>query len=366
MSTGHIYILTDGANTKIGITTSFDTRMASYKTHNATAQLFKQYQCPIQEAKRIEAAIKSIFKDALVGGKEWFAVAPETIDRYVLNLLEKPTHSVSTPGLHGVPLTRTANELQELINKQLSSKVREERMKAQATKEEMAAHFATAFGLGVPEHKLPAEHLIVQRDGPCVDMNHCTPPAQSEKVFQAIRTDFLKFPYDDHVWRFYNRLPLDTGHTVIVCTARVSMPYKERIEDPEHVHEIVDAANDYGWYCTAHHDWSWHYPEKTGLFLFQPKTAFQTRLAAWNTSFKKWVMERQEVLKLARFPDPEQLAYRIEDITTTKTFPLDVESYEDLCEQYLDPIWHMRPGLEGNEEVEEPFRFLFAKWKAER
>lgn len=365
MSTGHIYILTDGANTKIGITTSFDTRMASYKTHNATAQLFKQYQCPIDEAKRIESTIKSVFKANITGqGKEWFAVPAETIDRYVATLLEKPTKTTVTPGMHGVRLTSTASDLLELLEKQLTSQVREERKKAPATKELMAEHFATAFGLGIPEHKLPDEHLVVFKEWPGIDLQHCAPKDESEKVRKGVRDNQIHFPHDKHVRRFYHLVRLDTGHYVALCTSCASMPYLDNIKAPETVREIVDTANEYGWYCTAHHEWSWIEPNETGLFLFQPKTPVQTRLNAWNGSFRKWVIERQELLKLERSSNPEQLAYRIEDIARDKTFPLDVQSFDELCERYLGPFRNIRPGMEDGEAMEEPFRLLFEKWNS--
>lgn len=363
MSTGHIYIITDGANTKIGITTAFDTRMASYKTHNAKASLYKQYQCPIEEAKRIESTIKSVFKDKLVGGKEWFSVSADTIDRYVANLLEKPSGTTITPGMHGVKLTQQADDLLQLIHQQVESKSIDERRKAQGTKEKMAELFATAFGLGIPEHKLPDPELMLYREWPGVDINHCT---ESDRAWKAVRANRIDFPYDDHVWRFYHLIRLESGHYIALCTSKVSMPYLKRIEGQEKIREIVDAAHDYGWYCTIHNEWSWHYPTATALYLFLPKTPVQTRLNAWNGSFRKWVLERQELLKLERYSSPEDLTYCIEDITGDKTFPLDVHSFEELCERYLDRYRHIRPGLEDNEWMEEPYRLLFEKWNRER
>ncbi len=66
---GYIYILTDGVNPRIGVTTAIEKRMAFYKKHNATAQLVKSYPCAIDEAKRVETAIKHIFKGKLLEGK---------------------------------------------------------------------------------------------------------------------------------------------------------------------------------------------------------------------------------------------------------------------------------------------------------
>lgn len=367
MSTGHIYILTDGSNTKIGITTSFDTRMASYKTHNATASLYKQYQCPIDEAKRIESTIKSVFKANITGqGKEWFAVPAETIDRYVSNLLEKPNQPAITPSMHGVRLTEKADCLLDEITKLLNHPNIEERRKAEAKKEEMAETFATAFGLGIPRHKLPDSSQIVIRQGLAVDMAYCADPYESDRVRNGVKKGLVSIPYDDHGYPSYHLVRLDTGHYVAICTAYLSMPYLPAIDKPEKVREMVNAANEIGWFCTMHQQWSWHSPQNTGLVLYQPKTPAVNIVNAWNGSFRKWVIERQELLKLEPYAEPGDLEKRIEDIAWDKTFPMDVQSFEELCERYLDVYWHIRPGLEDNGWMEEPFRLLFEKWQRER
>lgn len=364
MTTGYIYIITDGANTKIGITTDFDKRMASYKTHNATAQVFKNYQCDIEEAKRIETVIKAAFKYAQVGkGKEWFAVEAETIDRYVSTLLEKPNVQAATPAMHGVRLSAKAQELKEEINRLLAHQSLEVRKQVPDRKEAMAELFATAFNLGIPFHKLPDEHLIAHREGAGLDMVHCADPATHPNVRKALDNNYLTFPYHDHEWRFYHLIRLESGHFIALCTSIVSMPYLPAIDKPEKIREMVDAANDFGWYCTLHHDWSWHAPDHTGLVLYQPKTPVLQRLKTWDGSFRKWVIERQELLKLERSNNPEQLVYRIEDIVGDKTFPLDVQNFDELCERYLGPYRYIWPGMEDGESMEEPFRFLFGKWR---
>ena len=55
----YIYILTDGANTKIGTTISLDKRLSAYNTHNPNFYNYKTYECPtIEEARKIESVIK--------------------------------------------------------------------------------------------------------------------------------------------------------------------------------------------------------------------------------------------------------------------------------------------------------------------
>jgi predicted GIY-YIG superfamily endonuclease len=120
---GHLYILTDGVNTKIGITTDLDKRLSSYKTHNPNFRQFKVYACEIDEAKRVETIIKQAFKDKLSSSsKEWFSVNPEVIDRYVSVLLIQPTQDNITPAMHGVRLTEEGRGLISKILKALKDK----------------------------------------------------------------------------------------------------------------------------------------------------------------------------------------------------------------------------------------------------
>lgn len=144
------------------------------------------------------------------------------------------------------------------------------------------------------------------------------------------------------------------------------MPYLPAIEKPEKVREMVNAANEIGWFCTMHHQWSWHSPQNTELVLYQPKTPAVNLVNAWNGSFRKWVLERQELLKLEPYREPGDLEKRIEDIAWYKTFPMDVQSFEELCERYRGVYWGIRPGLEDNEWMEEPFILLFEKWNRGR
>lgn len=367
---GYIYILTDGTNTKIGITMNFDKRMSSYKTHNANAQLVKSYPCDFDEAKRIETTIKHVFKDSLTGkSKEWFTVSHEVVDRYVSALLEKPLTTANLPSMHGVRLTDKAYELKEEIVRLVEHNDREERIKAHAKQNELAELFATYFGLGLPEHKLPIEAVVV-KDNAGVDTRCCTPPDQSRAVVEAVRSNRIKLPCDDHVWRYFHLVKLGSGHFVAICTARVSMPYLNSVKDDEN-QEIVDLANEFGWYCTFHNDWSWHYPDQTALILYQPKTQVAHLMSLWGNSFRRWVIERQELLKLERFDDKEELEKVIEDIVHDNTFPLDVESYTELSDNYLVRYWGVVQvaGYLIDDDESAPwhkpaYEFLFGKWRA--
>ncbi len=139
------------------------------------------------------------------------------------------------------------------------------------------------------------------------------------------------------------------------------MPYLEAIKGESRTREIVDAANEYGWYCTLHHEWSWHAPDKTGLILYQPKTPVIHRLRMWEGSFRKWVIERQGLLKLERFDKSEDLQKCIDDICHDNTFPLDINSYQDLCDKYLEPCFYINS--DSDFWLKEPYEFLIRKWK---
>lgn len=296
--TGHIYILTDGINTKIGITIDLDKRMSSYRTHNPNFQTFKIYPCDIEEAKRIETVIKQIFKDKLSSSaKEWFAVRPETINRYVSVMLEKATETDVTPAMHGVRLTNEAFELKAKILNALA-KHKGHSDGTHAFKDAMAELFASRFGLGIPAHKLPED--IVSRDALGVDIAHCDQKAPL--AIKGVRENYVQMPNDDHSENFYHLVRLASGHYIAVCTARVSMPYLERIDGKKE--EIIAAAKQVGWYATFHHDWSWYYPDKSGLVIFQKKTPVQKLLSQWDSSFQKWVIERAEILKQENYPNP--------------------------------------------------------------
>jgi hypothetical protein len=353
---GHIYVLTDGTNTKIGITTDFDKRMSSYRTHNPNFQCVKSYPCDISQAKRVESAIKHSFKDKLSGpSKEWFSVSADVIVQFVSALLEKPVSSSIRPSMHGVKLTDRAHDVQQKILKLVN-----EGKKSLASKEEFAELFATAFDLGIPAHKLPDN--VLKREAMGVDMAHSAHPAKSRRVTQNIAGTQVTMPNDDHVWPFYHLLKLATGHYIAICTARASMPYLERIDTPDKQLEMVDRASEVGWYCTIHNDWSWHSPDKTGLVLYEPKTPVVAKLRQFDGSFRLWVIERQELLKFSAFPDQETLAKALEDIAHDNTFPLGVQSYQEFCESYLEPVWT----ITGDEFfAKDAYEFLFAKWKQE-
>lgn len=401
-----IYILTDGTNTKIGKTISFDKRMSSYNTHNANVQLVKKYPCSEDEATRVETFIKNLFKNQLVGkGKEWFSVSSGEIDRYVSSLLFKPTISDIKPANHGVKLTEEAFKLKEEILSGFSGSARNEKDIDKARdlrsayysyldanndtyakeakkqyedvsnkiskayydsitckKEQLATLFATKFQLGIPEHKLPVDEIQI-KDGMGVDLKHCD--MESTLVFKSVKNTRVEMPFSDHCYRFFHLYKLPTGYYVAFCSAIVSMPYIEELKE-ENKEEIFDAAKQVGWYSTIHNDWSWHSPDKTGLVLYQPKTSISHKVELFEKSFRRWVIENQVVLQQEKFGDKEWLKKVIEDIAYDNGFPLDVGSFEELSDKYLYVFWYISAVDDEELGVDwqvRAFRFLFEKWQ---
>lgn len=373
-----IYIHTDGINSKIGITTNLDKRMASYTTHNPNSQLYKKYECSTEESRQVEIAIKHIFKSKkLIGAaKEWFEVSADEMDNYVSILLTKPSKNETRPSMHGVRLTNDANDIKEKIisllddrNKlsgdpysnsyrAMASKIIAETV---ANKLKLAEIFASKFSLGIPKHNLP-ENVVIS-DSMGVDLNHAL--INSEATRKAVKVNYIELPHDDHVYNFYHLVSLSTGHYIAICTARVSMPYMKDDLSAKEKQEIVERANEYGLYCTFHNDWSWHSPDKTGLVLYEQKTPVSTTLKLWDKSFRKWLIERQEILKNESFSDLETLEKCISDAVHDNTFPLDIKTYDELINKYLYPFWY----ITNDEEDEYPFFMkdayvhLIEKWK---
>lgn len=357
---GYIYILTDGINTKIGITIDLDKRMSSYRTHNPNFQSFKTYPCNIEEAKRIEIVIKQMFKNKLSGSaKEWFAVQPEIINRYVSIMLEKVTESDITPAMHGVRLTNDAFELKAKILNALTRN-KGHNGDAQTHKDTLSELFASRFGLGIPTHKLPED--IIVRDALGVDTQNCD--KNSDLAIKGMRANYVQMPNEDHAENFYHLVRLMTGHHIAVCTARISMPYLERIDSKDKREEIISSAKQVGWNATFHNDWSWYYPDKSGLVLFEKMTPKHKLLREWDGSFRKWIIERSVILKQEKFPDSNNLEKAIDDVTWDSTFPLDIATYSELCEKYLNPFW----GHAHDDDffLKSAYVFLIQKWSNEK
>jgi hypothetical protein len=350
----YFYILTTGLSTKIGITANMANRLRAYDTHNPNYNVYKTYSCDRDEARRVENHIKSLYRDRLCGrGKEWFKVSAKDIDRFVLNNLFSDFQCQVAPAMHGVELTADADELKGNIRALLSGRRQVSGQAIRERKEQLVELFAKAFGLGIPEHKLP-EHIVLE-DRLAIDFQHCDPLA--ELVRDVVRKNHIRIPHDDHISEFYHLIRIDSGRFAAISTARVSMPYRSTIEGKRA--QITDAAEYLGWHATFHDDWSWHYPDETALVLFQQKLPVVYRLKAWETSFRKWVIEWSKVLKHEDLTVQEKLENTIEQIINDFTFPVEVASYHDFIESYIGKYWN---ATHESFYFKDTYEFLFDKW----
>jgi hypothetical protein len=357
---GHIYILTDGINTKIGITIALDKRMSSYNTHNPNFYNYKTYSCSIEEAKKIESVIKLFFKDKLSGSsKEWFSTQPEEINQIVLAFLQKPVEESITPAMHGIKLPEQGYILKEKILEAMNGR-KTPKEDVYGRKEAFAEFFASSFKLGIPQHRLPED--IALRDDLSIDLEHCDKTSDIAKI--GVKQNFIKFPYDDHPFYFYHLVKLASGSFVAVCTSRISMPYLKAIEGKKN--EIMEAANQAGLYAFFHHEWSWHFPKQTGLILYMQKTPVSTRMKQWDTSLRKWVIERSKILEQENFRDKDTLEKTIGDLSNDNTFPLNVNSCKELYDNYFEPFWGLKFDDEEPHFMIDAYKFIFNKWTPNR
>ncbi len=357
---GHIYILTDGVNTKIGITTSLEKRLASYSTHNPSFYTFKVYEtAEIDEAKRIEAVVKLYFREKLTGsGKEWFAVTPEQVDRIVAVFLEPTSEEVITPAMHGLrPPSELGERLQKVVDA-LKNRKGYNSNESYRAKEHVADLFSSSFKLGIPEHRIPEG--VVKQETLAPDLNNSD--NGDERLRKAVRTNLFQIPYDDHTFNFFHLVKLASGSYVAMGTAKVSMPYLKAVEGKRA--EIRAAANAFGWYAFDYDEWSWHAPNETGLILFTQKTPVQSRKSHWQNSFRRWVIERSKLLTQASSSAAEfdVMVKTVGDICDDSTFPLHVKSARQLYDEYLYPFF----GITWNDEplhfMQAAYERLFERW----
>lgn len=99
------------------------------------------------------------------------------------------------------------------------------------------------------------------------------------------------------------------------------------------------------------------------------KTPVASRMNRWETSLRKWVIERAKLLEQEVFGDKDTLEKAIEDLSHDNTFPLDASSCKELYENYIGPFWGYWWDSEDPHFMKDAYAFLFDKWnesKAQR
>ena len=185
--------------------------------------------------------------------------------------------------------------------------------------------FASTFGLGRLEDRDNMAVKIRWQAG--VDHGSCIPNWGA--VVNATHQSWVEFPGTDHERRFYQDLPLAKGQIAQYQSAMVSMPYKN---ETLRMDEIAALAGRIGWTCSIHHEWSWHAPEKTTLLLFKRSTPPGQTLYAWQSSFKRWIVENRARLSKSAGATRRKV---IADIVECQHLPLDLVDFEDCRQRYL-------------------------------
>jgi len=346
-----IYIMSDGVNSKIGITSNLEKRVSTYKTHNPTAILYSHYITP--KAKEIELAIKTLFKDKTVSSsKEWFDLIPTYLDKVVSSLLQGSNDTILdvVPAMNKVPLT---DDFRSLINK--------DNQIDKSNHERASEIFAREFNLGMPSHKLPPS--VIKVEGLPIDL------CEARDKNWARRDGYLQtnnILYNDHTKYFYHLVNLSSGKQIALCTSFVTMPYPFSEDwtywEKEQYPKMVEDAKDRGYYVFRHDEWSWYNKGYTSLVLVMQKTPVSKRLSLWDTSFKKWVVEREKALEQEEFGDTKALKYAIEDICGGSHFPIHIQSLKEFAD-YMKTYWGINYYDKRDFELRDAFDFLFAKWK---
>lgn len=340
-----IYILKDGQNSKIGQTQDWDKRASAYNTHNPNYTLHKKYECTPEQAQYIEKKIKHLFKEERAGqGQEWFKVDSKVIESIVDGMLSLNPLSSEVQVSHHVPLTSGADDLYWELRNECTEK-NNATDKALKIKDKLAVHFTKALNLGVPEHMIPKN--CIYKEELTVDPIYCNRgSALYSKTFESNRIQIFN---EDHPWHFYEVFKLSTGHHICLATAMVTMPYGY-ITDETEKQRHLETAYDLGFNVSFRNEWSWHYPKWTGLALYQMKTSRSLFRSLFESSLRKWVLVNSENIKQLPGCPQQSLRNAVRDITLDITFPLDIETVDDLREHY------------GSCNYEDAYKIILKAW----
>jgi len=291
-----------------------------------------------------------------------------------------PLHGASRI-LHNVPLTAQADAallslsalLTEPINPEKCSKKEIERWQENkdSQKKIIRREFASTFGLGIHRNDLISDssRIVAVRNPPAADIQHTRTP-YPPTLYEAVRRNMIDPPFKDHAEIFYQLARLSGGAYVAFCSAYVSMPYKHHYTDGswrQAMYKMSEYADEVGWTCAEHSEWSWHGPGETGLVIFQPKTLCADTIKAFSSSVRKYVIEHEKKLSLDLINNP-CLGRIVEDIVHDANFPLDVENFDSLYSTYLHPVARITIDDDDADDLQlrEAFEFIFSQWNTER
>jgi hypothetical protein len=122
------------------------------------------------------------------------------------------------------------------------------------------------------------------------------------------------------------------------------MPYFGTLNG--HSHKIEEAASNLGLNVFEHNQWSWHYPGKTGLYMFISKTPISKLISALKSSFKLWIFERSKVLEKEFFEyegEPEHLKSAVAAIVERDQFPYICTTVDEVFHRYITHLYDHDP-----------------------
>ena len=181
---GVLYIISDGANSKIGVSSSFEKRLSAYNTHNPNYTVHKQYPATIDAARSLEGVVKQRFSRWATGnGKEWFAVPARVIEKYVDHILAFEAGLDSAPDTEakfcGLAPTVEMQSLRQAILDEIhaippqKATERDKFFESRNTRENTCLTlFAKSFGIGEPEHLVDANPRVLRQGSMVPDFDH--------------------------------------------------------------------------------------------------------------------------------------------------------------------------------------------------
>lgn len=252
---------------------------------------------------------------------------PERLHKRLLDFEYEiqPDIQVGAPSEAPTPPAHYLDWLQELQELEKSPDRVWPRIKA--LRRACADEFARTFELGHREDR--EDKSVLLRWGPGVDHDGCL-PNWGAKVNAHDR--YIDFPGTDHPQRFCRALPLTTGKVVEYESAMASMPYVARNELPREHEAAARLAGRLGWTCSVHTEWSWYAVGNTTLVLFKRFTPHAQMKRAWDSSFKRWMVENRSRLMKSASATRRRV---IEDIVSCQHLPLDVSDFDDCRERYF-------------------------------
>lgn len=190
-----------------------------------------------------------------------------------------------------------------------------------------AKEFARVFGLGHREDR--DDKRVAKRWTPGIDHGACLPGWGGR--FNTGHA-WVDFPASDHRVNFCQALPLASGKVAEYQSAMVSMPYVDGEGNARELRDAAFIAGRIGWTCTELREWSWYAPGSTTLVLFKRTTPHEVMARAWETSFKRWLLENKTRLNKSAGDARRKV---IADIIDCQHLPLDLVDFEDCRERYL-------------------------------